>query len=145
LAEACRLVPVELDVTSARFERGEYLAAGGAAPGAPPPAIAYVCLDDDSRGLSAALVVARNAAGRPLPVVVRMSYETGLASLAVGQGAGFEHLHGFGVISWVCQPDRLFAGTHETLARAIHADYVATRRRLGDTEAGNAALVDWER
>lgn len=140
LAEACALVPVELDVTSAQFERGDYLQATDR----PPVSVAYVCLDDDSRGLSAALIVHRHVAHGHVPVVVRMSCETGLVSLAAGAGGGFEHLHAFGVIGWVCDPNRLFSGSHETFARVIHETYVAERRRLGETRATNAALVPWD-
>jgi hypothetical protein len=144
LAEACDLMPVELDVNSARFERGDFLTVDGEAQARPPVSIAYVCLDDDSRGLSAALAVHRSLRGRAVPIVVRMSYETGLASL-VADGGGTEGLFGFGVISWVCDPDRLFAGTHETLARAIHEAYAVEQLQRGETAVTNPALVDWER
>ncbi len=142
IADSCQLVPVEIDVDSAEFERGEFLA--GDPDGRPPVSIAYVCLDDDSRGLSAALGIRRRVRGRAVPVVVRMSFDTGLARLVAG-AEGFEGLSGFAVISWACDPDRLFAGTHETLARALHESYVAERLALGETERANPAMVPWER
>ncbi len=142
LVESCELVRAPMDVTSAAFERGEFLE--GNAEGRPPVSIAYVCLDDESRALSAALVLHRRTRHRPLPVVVRMAFDTGLASLAAGAG-GFPGLSGFAVISWVCEPDRLFAGTHETIARAMHRSYSAEQLSLGETESTNPAMVSWER
>ncbi len=142
LIESCDLIPVEVDVTSAVFERGDFL--DGGPKRRPPVSIAYVCLDDDSRGLSAALAVHRRARRRSVPVVVRMSYDTGLAGL-VADAEGFEGLSGFAVISWVCDPDRLFAGTHETIAHAIHESYMVERLALGETESSNPAVVPWER
>jgi len=141
LVESCDLVRVPIDVTSAAFERGDFL--DGGPERRPPVSIAYVCLDDDSRGLSAALAVHRRARRRAVPVVVRMSYDTGLAGLVAGAG-GFEGLSGFAVISWVCEPDRLFAGTHETIARAMHRSYVAEQLARGETESTNPATAPWE-
>jgi hypothetical protein len=141
LVESCDLVRVPIDVTSAAFERGDFL--DGGPERRSPVSIAYVCLDDDSRGLSAALAVHRRARQRAVPVVVRMSYDTGLAGLVAGAG-GFEGLSGFAVISWVCEPDRLFAGTHETIARAMHRSYVAEQLARGETESTNPATAPWE-
>jgi hypothetical protein len=142
LVESCDLVPVEIDVASADFERGAFL--DGGPEGRPPGRVAYGCLDDEPRALSAALVLHRRARHPSLPVVVRLSYDTGLASLVAGAD-GFAGLSGFAVISWVCEPDRLFAGTHETIARAMHRSYVAEQLTLGETETTNPAMVPWER
>ena len=143
LSDSCDLVPVELDVTTPQFERGEFLDESG--NGRPAVGCVYVCLDDDSRGLTAALAVHATPQGRGLPIVVRTSHVSGLASLASCSGGGFAGLTCFDVIGSVCSPDRLFAGTHETLARAIHEEYVADQARRGGTELVNAVLVPWER
>jgi hypothetical protein len=141
LPDFCDLVPVELDVTTPQFERAEFLDESG--NGAPAVGCVYVCLDDDSRGLTAALTVHATPQGRGLPIVVRTSDVSGLASLASCSGGGFAGLTCFDVIGGVCSPDRLFAGTHETLARAIHDEYVADQVRLGATASENVALVTW--
>jgi len=73
-----------------------------------------------------------------------MSFETGLAGLAAGS-EGFSGLYGFPVLSWACEPDRLFTGTHESIARALHDKYVTEQVALGATERTNPALVPWER
>jgi len=142
LPDSCDLVPVELDVTTPQFERAEFLDESG--NGRPAVGCVYVCLDDDSRGLTAALAMHATTQGRALPIVVRTSHVSGLASLASYSGGGFAGLTCFDVIGSVCSPDRLFAGTHETLARAFHDDYVADQVRLGATASENTALVAWD-
>jgi hypothetical protein len=145
LTEACEVVPVELDIASPEFERADFL--GGADDGPPAVTTAYVCLDDDSRGLSAALALLRRMQGSAATIVVRMMEEAGLGSIVAqvrDGGERFANLHAFGVLALVCAPERLFAGTHQTLARAIHEDYLADQRRLGKRPAENPALVGWD-
>ena len=142
LPESCDLVPVELDVASPQFERGTFLNDGR--NDRPPVGAVYICLDDDSRGLTAALAIHASPHGRGLPIVVRTTGLSGLARLATCSGGGFENLTCYAVLASVCMPDRLFAGTHETLARAIHAEYVADQAARGVSASANAALVPWE-
>jgi hypothetical protein len=142
LREACDLVPVELDVTSPYFERGDFL--DHRSSGRPPVRRVYVCLDHDSLSLAAALAVHASAHGRGLPVVLRMSGLSGLARLTTCSVGGFEGLECFSVTGNVCAPEQLFAGTHETLARAIHEEYLADQIRAGVTPRGNPAAVRWE-
>jgi len=142
LAACCDLVPVELDVTSPQFERGAFLE--GDRTGRPAVGTVYVCLDDDARGLTAALAVHASPHGRGVPIVVRTSELSGLARLTATSMGGFENLSCFPVLAAVCMPERLFAGTHETLARAMHEEYVADQLRDGATIRDNAALVPWE-
>jgi len=142
LPESCDLVPVELDVTTPQFERGEFLDQSGS--GRPPVGCVYVCLDHDSRGLTAALAVHAGVHGRGLPIVVRISGLSGLARLATCSVGGFENLTCFSVTAGVCAPERLFAGTHETLARAMHEEYAADQTRRGVTARENPAVVPWE-
>lgn len=142
LPGSCDLVPVELDVRSPQFELGDFLDDRG--NGRPPVRCVYVCLDEDSLGLTAALAVHAGVRGRGLPVVVRTSHISGLASLATCSSGGFETLHYVSIIDEVCAPARLFAGTHETLARAIHEEYLVDQVRRGATVRENAALVPWD-
>ncbi len=143
LSESCELVPVELDVTSPEFDRGEFLNDDTAHQS---PAIRiYVCFDDDSRSLAAALALHASVPGRRLPIVVRMSSMSGLASLATDARGGFENLACFSLTDLTCAPDRLFAGTHEMLARGIHEAYLAEQAARGASDRDNPSLVPWER
>ena len=143
LSESCELSPVELDVTSPEFDRGEFLN-GDTAHQSPATRI-YVCFDDDSRSLTAALALHASVPGRRLPIVVRMSSMSGLASLATDARGGFENLACFSLTDLTCAPDRLFAGTHEMLARGIHEAYLAEQAAHGVSDRDNPSLVTWER
>jgi hypothetical protein len=146
LAEVCEVVPIELDIASPEFERAEFL--GGLEDGPPAVGIAYVCLDDDSRSLAAALALLRCTRGSGVPVVTRMSEQTGLATLVArgGEAGEYDDLHVFDVVANVCSADRLLNGVHEALACAIHEDYVRGRQRAGAVRAADdPALRDWER
>lgn len=127
LGDVCDLVPVEIDVTSPAFERGDLPFDDGRGP----IALACVCLDDDARGLSAALVLHRHTRDRGIPLVVRMTRELGLAALVTGDavasaaaGSEFADLHTFSLLEETCTPDLVLRGTRERLARALHDAYV---------------------
>ncbi len=141
LGDACEVTPVELDVTSPEFEHAAFLGGGD---GVPAVTAAYICLDDDSRSLSAGLALLPRTRAAGILVVVRMMEEVGLATLATGDKDGGTELRAFGVLGYVCAPERLFAGMHETLARAVHEDFVAGRLQAGESSATNPALVDWD-
>jgi hypothetical protein len=107
----------------------------------------YVCLDDDSAGLSAALALHHQFAGRDVVTVVRMSQETGLASLLREEEGGpdqFTTLHAFGLLNRTCQPDLLFEGIHERLARAFHEDFRQQRLAEGETPGTYPSTAAWE-
>jgi hypothetical protein len=146
LAEACDLVPVQLDVASPRFERAEFLRTG--CDGRHPAETIIVSLGDDSLSLSSALALLRRTRDSETQVIVRLDEEAGLNTLvteARERGESFERLHAVGVLSLVCAPDRLFAGMLGVLGRAIHEEYVAAQRQRGADPAGNPALVEWDR
>jgi hypothetical protein len=127
LGDVCDLVPVEIDVTSPAFERGDLPLDDGRGP----IALACVCLDDDARGLTAALALHRHLRGRGIPLVVRMTRELGLATLVTDGtvtptvAAGeFADLHMFGLLEETCTPDLVLRGIRERLALALHDAYV---------------------
>jgi hypothetical protein len=57
---------------------------------------------------------------------------------------GFGALRTFAVLDHSCDLEVLLEGTHERLARAIHADYLRHRKQPGRAEAADPALSDWE-
>lgn len=140
----CNIWPVEADVESLRFQRGEFLADIG---GNSRISHVFVCLDNDSLGLSTALTLNRHVRKDSIPVIVRMAHETGLASLLEGKEidrSGTANIRVFGILDRTFQADLLLGGMHETLARAIHEAYLdqAEGRDLDRWE--DSPLVPWD-
>jgi hypothetical protein len=149
LSRYCELIPWQMDVRWPEFERAEFLVSveqiGSLSRRCVVTAV-YVCLDNDSLGLTAGLSLLQKLRGQGVPVVVRMSGADGLAPLLTGTraGEGFADLHAFGLLERVCRLDLLLGGTHETLARAIHEEYLRTQAAAGETLATNPALLPWD-
>ncbi len=140
----CRVVPVDVDVESPRFQRGEFMADIGA-----HSRISYifVCLDNDSLGLSTALTLNRHFRKDSIPVIVRMANEAGLASLLSGRdidSGGTAGIRVFGILDRTFQADLLLGGAHESLARAIHKAYLEKARDRDSAGWEDTALVPWD-
>ena len=144
LAEACDLVPLQMDVRSPAFQGGAFLRG---ADGRCDIDAAVICLDDDALALHAALVVHQRTREASIPIIVRMAEEGGLAKLLDGMVGGtghFSNLHAFAMIERTCTPEVVLGGTHEFLARAYHEEYVRGQTQLGETLQTNPILVPWE-
>jgi hypothetical protein len=144
LHEACVLDPWEMRFESRQFAEGGFLFD---AQGRLAVSTAFVCVDDDSRGLSLALMLHRHLKGRGIPLVVRMVHGAGLASLLSQEQLAddeFAGLHAFGLLERMCNPDLLFAGAYEILARAIHEEYVREQEKDGATPVTNPAVAPWD-
>ncbi len=144
LADVCRLVPLQLDIDSPQFLRAEFLDAG---PDQVAVDMVYVCLDNESLALSAALTLMQGARGWALPIIVRMSREGGLATL-LGQAGDdddvYREIYPFVLLERVCTTDLVAGGTHEVLAQATHGEYVRHQKSLGQTVETNQLMVSWE-
>ncbi|MBX3284531.1 MAG: NAD-binding protein [Actinobacteria bacterium] len=104
---------------------------------------AYVCDDDDTAALSTALFVRHALGTTPALVAVRTRSEDGLA-LLVDDGVEpdpLRQIHGFALLDRTCTASAIDGGTNETVARAIHEDYVARARQLGIT---GSAVAEWD-
>lgn len=106
LEDACQLRFVEMDVHFPDFP-GRALVGG---EGTPPASIAYVCVDSDSLALFAALALHESLSRRDVPIIVRMSEESGLAALMGSRGD--EHglidgVHAVGLLDIACSLDLL--------------------------------------
>jgi hypothetical protein len=143
LATACDFTPLELDLCSPAFERCAFLQDPERSCWA---TTAYVCLDDDTRALSAALALHRHTAHCGVPIVVRVDGGRSLAELLGGPplaASEFSDIHAFSLLDAVCRPELVLRGTHETLARTTHEIYVREQRRAG--RAGdNPLAVSWD-
>ena len=140
LQRICDLDAVPIDIESAAFEQGDFLADS---EGRFDIDTVYVCVDDPGLGMDAGLALLRRMAGRDAPVVVCTVQNSGLAALFVASAA-HERLHTFSPLEETCTVEVLLGGVYELLARAIHADYLALQRLEGQSPGTNPAAVAWE-
>ena len=141
IGQTCSVRTRPMGPDASEFERCELMrdADGGAAFDA-----VYVCVDDDAKALAVALTVRRCTRGARVPIAVRMSSATGLAALAAAGIGDFEDLKVVGVLDATCTLEALLGGVNESVARAVHADYVRRERDAGHTVADNPSMVPWE-
>jgi len=141
LKKVCELIPLEMNIKSPGFEDGRFLFNDN---GECNLTIIYVCLDNESFALSTALTLHHKLRSYDIPVIVRMNSEAGLAELVQEGTHGTGRLYGFGLLDRVLKPGLLLIGTHETLARAIHDEYLIDQFTKGETTDNNLSLVAWE-
>ncbi len=128
LAATCDIRAVDVDLKA--LDAGHIFSGG-------PVSKIYVCAHDDPETLAIALTLKRAADEHGSMVVACMERSSGLSRLA-GDVEAFE---AFGS---AYRPEALLGGTRETLARAIHEDYVRGQAREGVTPARNPSMVAWE-
>ena len=105
LGDACDLTPYQMNIHSPEFQRGDFLKEMGSSPD-----IAYVCLDGDSLGLHAGLILAGHLRQGDIPIVVRMAEKGGLATLLHDERDGKDHyanLTAFPLLDRTCTPEIL--------------------------------------
>jgi hypothetical protein len=141
----CDLIARQMEVQTSEFRQAGFLFD----PHAGDVTMVYVCLDDDSLGLSSAIALHQRIReqGTQIPIVVRMSEDAGLARFLPRKDEGggeFENLHAFGLLDRTCRPDLVVSGVNETLARAIHEGYVNSEAKKGETPETNPSMVPWD-
>ena len=144
LEQVCSLIPKQMEIGSPDYLRADFLQQQ---PGQHEIEQVYVCLDDDSLGLQAGLSLLHRVKNRQVPIVIRMVEDTGLATLlgnGVDADGSFKQLHAFGLLNQTCTPDLLLGGTHEVLARELHAIYLNKHPAIEDREEKSESQVPWE-
>jgi RyR domain len=116
-------------------------------PPPPPPAghptAAVVCLGEDGANFRATLL-SRRVLPEECPVIVCTIGRSSVAYLLNQSASGMlANVEGFSLLDRVCRPEVLLNGRRETLAQAIHADYVRRRREQG-ASPDDPALAVWE-
>ncbi len=148
LTRVCELAPLQMEVHSPEFERAGFLfdAQGDACLDS-----IYICVDDDSLGLHTGLTLQRKLSGGNVPIVIRMTEESGLARLLVdrkGRSEASHNLFGFGYLDQTCTPELLHNTPRDNLARAAHEEFVQQQLKRGDAALAtleDPALQPWER
>ena len=143
LASTCDLIPRQVGLGSPEFARAEFLRSQE------PDGrigIVYVCVEDDTKAVSAALTLQPQLEPGTVPIVVIMARSGGLAGLIrqAETQAGFHNLHAFGLLDRTLTNDLLSGGTYETLARAIHEEYVRQQAAEGETSETNETMANWD-
>ena len=124
LSEVVRFDPRTMDVTSADFQRADFLYDQDR--NLSPDSI-YICMDDDSLGLNTGLSLYKKVRDHHTPVFIRMAEDAGLALLLQGSAqarAAYPNLYGFPLLDHTCTPDLILRGTHELLARDLHEAFL---------------------
>jgi hypothetical protein len=144
LTSACKLHPLQMNINSPEFQRGDFLLND---QGKCEFNAILVCLDDDSLGLHTGLTLLNRLRAHKIPIIVRMAEKGGLATLLQREedGSGyFDNLSAFALLDRTCTPDILLGGSHEILARALHEEHVRQQGKLGTTARDNPILRPWE-
>jgi voltage-gated potassium channel Kch len=107
-------------------------------------AAAYVSIPRESDALALALTVHAHRMTRAPVVVVVQDEDGGVGSLLNGYARVFPDLFVYGILNRTVTTDLAEHRSDETIARAMHEEYVHRQRKLGITAASNAALVGWD-
>lgn len=105
-----------------------------------------VCLDNDAACLHAAMSLSHRLAGAAIPLYVRMSEREGIGSLleSVNRPASSgPPIEAFGMMSAVSTRKVLLKDDLDTLARAIHEDFVK-KRSADDRPDTDPSMAPWE-
>ena len=114
-----------MSLDSAAFTAAAFLRDGDDAVSA---IVIYVCVGDDARGLGAGIHLRNRLEPSDIRIVVGTDTErSGVASLlhTEHEGEVQGRIHVFGMLDCLGDTDVVLRGNNETVAQAIHADYVA--------------------
>lgn len=139
LAGVCELRPCEIDVRSAAFQSGDFLLDEGAACDV---SAAFVCLPSDALNVASALSLFRrcSSVGEGVPIVARVTERGGLQTLLT-DCAGVST---FPLLDETCRPELLLRGVNETLAQAMHEDYLRHELAKGRQLGSRPAMRRWD-
>lgn len=138
LDKTCELIAGQMDINSAEYQRGDFIDTSGKCE----TVKAYVCLDNRSLGLFAALTLLQCSRREGIPVIVRMSRETGGSFLIKNEDVG---LHVFGLLDHTLKSDIALRGMNEVLARAVHDDYVQRCEERRQTPQDRSNMRPWDK
>jgi voltage-gated potassium channel Kch len=132
LVRLCDLVPHAIDVASPELARAPFLGDAAAV---------YVCLEDEGRGLAAALSLGQRLRGSKVALVTRVARAGGFPELVRAYG----ELEMFSLLERTCTAEQLAGRTrNEIIARAMHEEYCRKQAAEGQTPATNPSMVEWE-
>ena len=138
LSEACRLIPLEMDLCAVDLLH-ERLQFGSADQ---PFDRVYICLSDPLLSLQLCLNLVRLTRLLPGSIMVRLAGDCELSDLMHNPLPGLadaNQIKTLDIYEQTCSADLLVSGSHELLACDLHAVYVT-----GMGEAGQGINIPWE-
>lgn len=104
----------------------------------------YICLDEDVRGLRAALILRKALDPKPVPIVVRTTEHASRSPFTDELGESPVNVHIVHMLDRACTPDDILLGTNEAIARAIHEEYLRSEKARGESPRTNPSMVPWD-
>jgi len=114
--ECWEIIPLTMDVKSLEFQHGKFLFENGKNSRYQK---IFVCLDNDSLGLSVAMSIYQKLKEQKVAIVVRMVRDAGLAILLRGkekEGKKVAGIFAFGLLDRTCTPELILEGADKKLA-----------------------------
>jgi len=106
-----------------------------------------VTLDDDAQALSCALDLLLRLENTSIPIIVRMSEDTGLAVLLQNEAAASDwmaSIHPFGMTGDICNSKMLMDEQLDNYARKIHENFVNQQLKNGRSTE-DPGMYPWEK
>jgi hypothetical protein len=139
----CEIVPLSIEFDSPAFHRAGYIDLEDGDAGVD---IIYVCLDDDSHGLSVVQSLLRFLPASDIPIVIRTRRKSSLVGFlrhSAPAASALHNIHTFSLLDETFTPDLLINGSHEMLARSLHEEYLRQVERAGEPES--EATQSWSK
>ena len=144
LDDLCDFKPVNINILSGDFER---VCSQFIENKTQKLDIVYICLDDGPFSFQTGLRLNHIIRPDPIPIVLRMVESGGLSLLLAEDSENndsFGNLRIFDLLDQTCTAELLQMGTHEVLARSLHAVYLEGIKLAGMDHQLNEVLVPWE-
>ncbi len=141
-SSSAEITALNMSVNSPEFIRGEYLVD---VDGMADIDIAVICYDDPSEALFTGLTLRRRLSKHTTQIVMRVPEESGMADLIRGRAEDDDlvSIQPFGLLERTCTPEILSRGMHETLARALHEEYLYHQDKGRNDRPVHAANRSW--
>jgi hypothetical protein len=137
---------INMDIRSGDFDKaGELFST----PDSCDLDLIYICLDDETFSLQTGLRLNHQLRRHSLPIVMRMVESGGLAMLLGDKSEeddhhSFDNLRIFDLLDQTCTAELLLMGTHEVLARNLHAVYLeGVQKNDGKVTPPDPARLPW--
>lgn len=144
VSAVCDLIALDMDIYAADFQQADFMSSSERQSA---PTAVFVCLEQESEAIYATLAMLRRLEGRDTPVVLQTTDEIGLASALESDGGTNvwgPNVSYFDLVEQACDSRLLPGGTIESVAYAIHADYIRQQRAAGQTPATNPSMAPWD-
>jgi len=143
LEKYCDLKSIPLDLGDLKFKKGDFI---GPLMERGPVNIVYICIDNASAGLTAALTLAQFPEFKECKIVVRSTYCGSAVEILreLKKSDSFSNIVQFPIVDDDCSLAYICGGLREMMARASHENYIKHRKSEGKTMEDDRAMKPWE-